>query len=492
MKLKKIAALLAVAGMSAPAFATNGMNMEGYGPVATGMGGASFAYDNGTAGMINNPATLGFMKSGTSRLDVAIGGLHPWIDESQTGASVESDGTAYFMPAIGYVRKDGKLTYGIGMMAQGGMGTEFGTNSFLSNHTSMTGVGGTYVSGMEQRSELGIGRILFPISFDVSDTFKVGGSIDYLWGGLDLNMGLGGNQFRDLLTPGSARGSASGTMVGGLMNLMNDDLEGGCDGTANLGFGLGNCINDMNWAHFSFSKGKNSMTQAATTTGWAGNLGFVWQASPKLTVGGVYHGKTSLKDMEGNATVTMNVKVGAFAGGPGTGADTPMAVNGKIKIVNFQWPETYGIGMAYQANDNLTLVADYKRIGWKKVMDAFRMQFIGVGGQFDGAVMDAQLNQNWKDQNVFMVGAAYKVSAPLTVRFGANIANNPVPDNVLNPLFPAIIKNHLTGGFGYAFDKKSSLDFSFAYAPEVSATNADGVKVNHSQTNWQLMYSNRF
>ena len=25
------------------AFATNGMNMEGYGPIATGMGGASFA-----------------------------------------------------------------------------------------------------------------------------------------------------------------------------------------------------------------------------------------------------------------------------------------------------------------------------------------------------------------------------------------------------------------------------------------------------------------
>ncbi len=80
MKLKKIAALLAAAGpmvVAAPAFATNGMNMEGYGPIATGMGGASMAYDNGTAGLINNPATLGLMKSGTTRLDVAIGGLHP-------------------------------------------------------------------------------------------------------------------------------------------------------------------------------------------------------------------------------------------------------------------------------------------------------------------------------------------------------------------------------------------------------------------------------
>ena len=36
------------------AHATNGMNMEGYGPIATGMGGASMAYDNGTAAMMSD------------------------------------------------------------------------------------------------------------------------------------------------------------------------------------------------------------------------------------------------------------------------------------------------------------------------------------------------------------------------------------------------------------------------------------------------------
>ena len=43
------------------AHATNGMNMEGYGPIAAAMGGASMAYDNGTAAMMNNPATIGLM-----------------------------------------------------------------------------------------------------------------------------------------------------------------------------------------------------------------------------------------------------------------------------------------------------------------------------------------------------------------------------------------------------------------------------------------------
>ena len=61
---------------STTAYATNGMNMEGYGPIATGMGGASMAYDNGTAALMNNPATLGLMPQG-NRLDVAVGFLGP-------------------------------------------------------------------------------------------------------------------------------------------------------------------------------------------------------------------------------------------------------------------------------------------------------------------------------------------------------------------------------------------------------------------------------
>ena len=38
---------------------TNGMNMEGYGPIATSMGGASMAYDNGTAAVINTDKIAG-------------------------------------------------------------------------------------------------------------------------------------------------------------------------------------------------------------------------------------------------------------------------------------------------------------------------------------------------------------------------------------------------------------------------------------------------
>lgn len=80
----RLAGLCLIAVLLVPAaaiWATNGMNLEGYGPIATGMGGASMAYDNGTAAMMNNPATLTLLMQGW-RLDVALGMLGPDVEAS--------------------------------------------------------------------------------------------------------------------------------------------------------------------------------------------------------------------------------------------------------------------------------------------------------------------------------------------------------------------------------------------------------------------------
>ena len=51
---------------------------------------------------------------------------------------------------------------------------------------------------------------------------------------------------------------------------------------------------------------------------------------------------------------------------------------------------------------------------------------------------------------------------------------------------------HLTTGFGWKFDARSSLDASFTYGFKVSSVNGAGVGVSHSQTNAQIMYGYRF
>ncbi|HEY6010541.1 MAG TPA: aromatic hydrocarbon degradation protein, partial [Nitrospirota bacterium] len=126
---------IATALASTPVFATNGMDLEGYGPIATGMGGASMAYDNGDAALMNNPATLGLMPQGT-RLDVALGYLGPHVKATCeagpcAGQSVSSSSTAFFMPAIGLIQKTGQISYGFGIFSQGGMGTEYSKDSFM-------------------------------------------------------------------------------------------------------------------------------------------------------------------------------------------------------------------------------------------------------------------------------------------------------------------------------------------------------------------------
>lgn len=55
--LRPLAVIALAIGTVSPLVATNGMNMEGYGPVATALGGASFAYDNGPGARVSHRQT---------------------------------------------------------------------------------------------------------------------------------------------------------------------------------------------------------------------------------------------------------------------------------------------------------------------------------------------------------------------------------------------------------------------------------------------------
>ena len=422
------------------AHATNGMNMEGYGPIATGMGGASFAYDNGTAAVMNNPATLSLMES-KARLDLAIGFLSPDITTSAPGApDAKSSADMFIMPAFGYARKAGDLVYGVGVFAQGGMGTEYDASSFLA-----------FNSGDKVRSELGVGRLIIPFSYSVNKDFAIAASLDYVWATLDLKMALPGAQFGGLVT------NCTGPACAGLP-----------------GFAA------APWVRLDFSGG-GDMNGAAKGTGFAGKIGAVYKISPEFTVGATYHSKTSLSDLETDSS-------GASLSVAGAG----LVGSGKIKVRDFQWPQTYGIGVAWNANKQLLVAADVKVIGWKSVMKDFKMTYEGPIGGAPGNTVDFALPQNWKDQTVFELGAAYLFTPDFTGRIGVNIANNPIPDADMNYLFPAIIENSYTLGVGYAFSKASSIDFSLAYAPEVKQTAGNGLTTTHSQMNEQIMYSYRF
>ncbi len=431
------ASALLLASLSA--HATNGMLMEGYGPQSLAMGGAATAFDNGTAAMMNNPATLQLGANG-SRLDVALGVLGPNVKSSMTGMpTASSSGTSYVMPAMGWVRKDDRMTWGVGVFGQGGMGTEYGADTFLAMQ-----------SGKDVRSELAVGRVIFPVALKVNEQLNIGASLDYSWASLDMKM------------------AASGAQLGGM-------VTGGSGNIAAAAAGLAAAP----WARIDFSN-SNKFTGAAKGSGWTGKLGLVFQANKDLSLGLSHHLKTNLSDMTTTAA-------GASMSGPGGFADA-----GKISVINFQMPASTTVGLAWQASPKLLVAADVKRIGWSSVMKGFSMHY-------DSATMGGNVNftmpQNWKDQTVVALGGAYQLDDVWTLRAGYNHASNPIPDGTVNPLFPAIVKNHYTAGFGYKLSKSVSVDAAMSHAPTVTVVNTSGqmpLTISHSQTNYQMLLSYRY
>lgn len=431
----KLAATAVASVVVAPVFATNGMNLEGYGSKATAMGGAGMAYDTGNSAVMNNPATLSMLQSGTARFGLGIRNLRP--DVTSTGSSnTHSDGTSYLMPSISYIRKSGKISYGAAMLAQGGMGADYDATSEL-----------TLGSGDDVRSELGVGRLMFPLSFQVNDRLAVAGSFDLAWAMLDLKMAVPTSNLSSMVTGFDA---GWGPVLGGL---------GGLD-----------------WGRFDFSD-SNDLTGKAKGYGLAGKLGFTYKLTDALTVGASYHTETNLSDLEtsnnGSSLTAGNTGGGALAG-----------FTGKISVKDFQWPSVLGIGLAFQANDRLMLAADVKRINWSDVMESLKMTFT------DATLgdLDVEMQQDWDNQTVLNLGFEYQYSPKLALRAGLNISDNPVPNTNLNYLFPAIIENHVTAGFGYKINDNNNVGFSLTYAPEVKETSAGGITTKHSQLNWSLNY----
>lgn len=432
----RLTPMAAICAAALPALATNGMNMEGYGPISTGMGGASQAFDHGTAAMAQNPATLALMGTG-ARMDVALGYLGPDVNSTMPGfGSAKSGGTSYVMPAFGYARRSGALTYGIGIFAQGGMGTEYEANTFMA--------GG---SGRPVRSELGVGRLLLPAAYQVTPEFAVGATLDFMWATLDMQMAASGAQLGGLVT------GASGNLAAALPAL------GGAP-----------------WARIDFTDGSD-FSGEAKSTGWAAKLGAVYKVAPTVSLGASYQFKSALKDMK------------TSTGGASLSATGGFADSGRITVVDFQWPATWGAGVAWQATPSLLVAVDVKRLEWSKVMKDFRLRYdsAGMGGSVSFA-----LPQNWADQTVTNIGVSYAINGQVTLRGGVNVADNPIPAAYVNPLFPATVEKHYTLGVGVKLSPSSELNGALTTAPTVTVTNGSGVVVTHKQTNAQLMYTYRF
>jgi long-chain fatty acid transport protein len=203
-------------------------------------------------------------------------------------------------------------------------------------------------------------------------------------------------------------------------------------------------------------KDGSDFTGAAKGYSVAAKLGFTYRLNDALTVGGVYQTAANLPDLKDD----------------------------DYKVTGFDMPAMLGLGLAWQASERLMVAADVKDVMWGSSMNTVTI--------YQNGMVVAPFQQDWDDQIVLSLGLAYQFNDAFTGRVGYNHGKNPIPDAFVNYLWPAIMEDHYTAGFGYAFDKQSALNFGLSYVPEVSVTAGSGMTIDHSQINWQLMYSHTF
>lgn len=447
---------VALAGVSYTALATTSdvYRFVGHGPVSGALGGAATAFDVGAAGMMTNPATLSLGKPGEEMhlgMDVIFVDLS--IKNTATGESAKSKEHSsnrgpYAAPQMAYAYRAERFAFGIGAFARGGVGTEYGKDSFLSRAT------GGLDTGLENSSRLLTLNIPMAASFQMTDSLAVGASVDAVWQGLNLDMLLGADQVGSLIGAGRAQGSLI-PVLGGLP--------------------------DMRGAHLSFTKNE-PIASGADAWGWGGKIGLTYKVSKDTILGASYVLETHLDDMTGSATLTA---IDGLAG--------QVKLDGKIRIKDFQSPAQLNFGISHRFDDQWMVVADISRVFWKHAVKDIHVSFVSNAGQN----IDIDLPQNYKDQTALSLGVAY-TSGKWTLRGGARVTTQALRSDTVLAVIPAIPNRFGTLGFGYQLTPMSSFDFAWTHSFKKTMQNSSlpntsaPIEINHAQDSATFAFTYRF
>ncbi len=241
----------------------------------------------------------------------------------------------------------------------------------------------------------------------------------------------------------------------------------------------------MEFAMFPEGAGGMDVTDL-TDIGFSGRFGLQYKVCPTITLGAVYTSEATLDLKDGNAAINFGEAQGGI-------------VDYEAIMNDFAWPQEAEFGLAFEPNDKWLIAADAKWINWESTMATVELEVSNPpegmpatpfpDGQ-GGYTNTMGFPMNWENQIVYAIGIEYKINEMNSIRTGFNMGNNPVPDEYLSPLFPAIVENHVTLGYGIDL---GNLNFDLAYELGLEATQTNnnsnpmenpfgqGITVDHSQ-----------
>ena len=211
--------------------------------------------------------------------------------------------------------------------------------------------------------------------------------------------------------------------------------------------------------------------------GYGVRIGYFGKVAPNVTIGAAYASKMNFDEF--------SKYKGLFA-----------------EQGDFDIPENYNIGVAWQATPTLKLALDYQRINYSGVASVSNtsqpsgcmpnMPFgPGVGVTCLGGSQG--IGFGWQDIDVWKLGVEYKYSPAWTFRAGYNHGENPIgsSDVTFNSIAPGVIKDHLTLGFTYTLGSGNELTMAYMHGFKNDVTGADNMYFPTGSTNNKIeMYQN--
>jgi len=453
-------------------YATNGMEMIGYGARSSSMGGISQALTRCSCSINNNPALIGSITE--KQLSASVGLLIPSVYFSNGLNDEDGDSKVFPLPSIAYIHgNESKLRLGIGFFAQGGMGATYPglTHDIFREYDQNPMTPDDPYVTKEYHSQIAYMKFIPAVSYQATPKLSVGFSPNIGFALLEMQMPYSINPMQDMKgeIPGMG-GMTFGGMFGGPMD------QGG------LGYDEVTAYADLG-------------EDGVTSSGFGAKVGIHFQANDKLAIGASYTIKSTL-NFEGNATtMDMNAQFGhAYERMVGGAMQSGMSLENAQNAVNtqlqnmgidmslgmlakydaeieFSWPQEAGFGMTYQATEKLMVGADARWINWKDSMEKFVMDFkngdsSNINTMMGSSDIHLEMPLEWDDQIVIAVGGEYFVTPKLALRAGFNYASNPVPEETIIPIFPAVVESHITMGFGYKVTPKFTIHFAYEHNPE--------------------------
>jgi long-chain fatty acid transport protein len=186
--------------------------------------------------------------------------------------------------------------------------------------------------------------------------------------------------------------------------------------------------------------------------GYGVRIGYMGKVAPTVTIGAAYASKINFEKFSKYA--------GLFA-----------------EQGDFDIPENYNLGVAWQATPAVKLALDYQRINYSDVNSVGNASANSLSGS-------PQLGTNggsgfgWDNIDVWKLGVEYKFDPKLTLRAGYSHSDNPingadVGEVMFNILAPAVIKDHMTLGFTYTLASGDEVTMSYMHAFKNDVSGAD-------------------